>query len=78
MNNLFLPIPNKGQIYSNKFLNSIYKIIRTRNILKTFKKSYGKNDNTYQRMHVQNHAYANKSRHMYMCNICQLPNPAGN
>ena len=40
-----------------------------------FKKSYGKNEHTPQRMHVQNHAYANKSRCMYVCDIYQLLNP---
>ena len=35
----------------------------------------GKNECTIQRMHVQNHAHAKKSRHKYVCEICQLLNP---
>ena len=29
----------------------------------------------FQCMHVQNHAYANKSRGTYICNLCQLSDP---
>ena len=29
----------------------------------------------HTRMYVQNHVHANKSRHMYIRDICQLPNP---
>lgn len=29
----------------------------------------------YQRMLIQNHAYANKSRRMYICYVRQLLNP---
>ena len=28
------------------------------------------------RTHLQNHAYANESRHTYVCDVCQLSNPA--
>ena len=28
--------------------------------------------------HVQNHAYTNKNRCMYVCDICQLSNPVDN
>ena len=35
----------------------------------------GKNEHTGQCTHVQNHAYANKSRHTYARNARQLLNP---
>ena len=58
----------------NEVLNCIKKI-RTRKMLKTLKKYWEKNERTSQRTHVQNHVYANKSRHTYICNVCQLSNP---
>ena len=33
------------------------------------------NVRTSQRIHVQNHAYANKSRHTYVRDVRQLSNP---
>ena len=50
------------------------KIIRTRKILKTLK-SHKEKMSTLQRMHIQNHVYANKSRRTYVRDICQLLNP---
>ena len=45
-------------------------------MLKTLKNYWEKkNEHTSQRTHVQNHAYASKSRHKYVCNVHQLSNP---
>ena len=52
----------------------LYGIIRTRKFLKTLE-IIGKKELTCQCTHVQNHVYANKSRHLYACDICQLSNP---
>ena len=43
--------------------------------LENFKKSLGKDECMCQCTHVQNHVYVNKSRCMYVRNICQLLNP---
>ena len=40
-----------------------------------FKKSYGKNELTCQRTHVQNHEYAKKVGNTYVRDIRQLSNP---
>ena len=37
--------------------------------------NYGKSERTYQCMHVQNHVYANKSKCMYVCDVCDFSNP---
>ena len=54
----------------------MYGIIRTRKILKTLKNHWEKINiiNTCQCTHVQNHAYTNKSRGTYVCNVCKLSN----
>ena len=44
-------------------------------MLKALKNHSKKNKRTSQRTHVQNHAYANKSRRMYIRDVCQLSNP---
>ena len=52
-----------------------YKIIRAIKFLKTLKNRSKKNECTSQCTHVQNHAYPNKSRYMYIHDVCQLLNP---
>ena len=53
-----------------------FKIIRARKILETLKNHSEKNERTSQRTHVQNHAYANKSRRTYVPEVRQLSNLA--
>ena len=42
----------------------------TRKILKILKTHREKNEHTGQCMHVQNHVYVNKIRHIYICTQC--------
>ena len=42
--------------------------------MKTFRNHREKNECICQFTHVQNHSYANKSRHMYVCDVHQLLN----
>ena len=51
--------------------------MRARKILKTLKNHSEKNERSSQRTHVQNHAYANKSRRTYVRDVRQLSNAKG-
>ena len=44
--------------------------------MKTLKNHMDKNERTCQRTHVQNHAYANNSKHTYVRHVPELSNPA--
>ena len=56
-------------------LSPEYKIIRTRKIVKTSKKSKGKNE-LMQQGSMSKIMSTNKSRHTDLCDVCQLVHPA--
>ena len=67
-------VPFKDEKTNQQEVFKQSKIIRTRKTLKALK-NHQEKMNACQRMHVQNHAYANKSRCTYVRGVCQLLNP---
>ena len=72
--NLSLPRTNKYKSIIQQVFEQC-KIITARKILKTLQNYSEINERTSQRTHVQNYAYANKSRRTYVRDLHQLSNP---
>ena len=69
--NLSLPKTNKQRSNIQQVYKQ-HKIIRARKVLETLKNHSKKNERTSQRTHVQNNAFANKSRCTYVHNVRKL------